>query len=147
MIGGPIVKRKDVEFFRGQALALMVDRCVVRRKTGEQVTDDEGRVVDETVQVYPNPEWPVGHPWVAGPCQVQTYEAQETAADVAGADITTQRYKLKVPVGAGPFRVDDLVTVTATEYDPLLVGRTQRVTGLFNKSIASAQRLQVEVVS
>lgn len=120
---------------RKLADSLMVDEVSISRRTGETTTDDEGSVVDVTEVVY------------AGRARVQVVESVPTGGDVAGLDLAVTRARVDVPISAGPFRPDDLVTVTAARHDPHLAGVRVRILAPFNKSMATAQRLPGEVVS
>lgn len=130
---------------RTVAVELMVDACTVGRPNGTPVTDpDTGEVTAPLAPVYPDPEWPDEHPWKHGPCKVQTYEAQESNPEAGGATFTVQRYAVHVPVGSFAPQTGDVVEITATEFDPNLVGRKYRVVALLHKSMATAYRLGVE---
>lgn len=119
---------------RREAEALMLDSCTVGRP-GAPVTDPETGVVSpSTVPVY------------AGPCKVQQTISQGSTPTAGGHQFTVQDSRADFPVSAGPFAVDDVVTVTAAVLDPQLVGRVFRVVELFHKSFATAQRCRVEEV-
>lgn len=127
----------ELGLLEGRKLAelLMVDEVSIVRRTGEQTTDAEGSVVDVTEVVY------------AGRAKVQVVESIPTTGDVAGLDLAVTRARVDVPISAGPFEPDDVVTVTAARHDPHLAGVQIRVLAPFNKSMATAQRLPGEVVS
>ena len=125
---------------RGRALAerLMVDSCSISRP-GAAV--DELTGVPTWTQVYP------ADPTVAsGKCQVSTYEPQESTREVAAAQVTTQRYVLKVPVESFAPEIGDVATITAAPYDANLITRKFRVVALLHKTAATAYRLGVEEV-
>lgn len=109
----------------------MLDACTVTRP-GAPATDSAGTVTASASTVY------------TGKCRVQTYEAHESMVPSGGRTRVGQRYKLHLPVGVGPFAVGDVVTITASATDAHLVGTAFRVAGLFNKSLATSQRLDVD---
>lgn len=124
----------DLALARADEEALMVDACTITRP-GAPVTDAAGVVTPTTgATVY------------TGKCRVATYEAHETATPSGGRTRVGQRYKLRIPVGAGPVQVGDIATITAAAADPHLVGTVYRIAGGFNKSLASSQRLDVDEV-
>lgn len=110
---------------------------------------DEGTVsrVDEMGERDPlTGEWPMVSVY-DGPMSVETYEAQESNPEVAGATLTVQRYIVKVPVGSFAPQIGDVVTITAAALDPNLAGREYRVVALLHKTAATAYRLGVEEVT
>jgi Family of unknown function (DUF6093) len=121
---------------RREAEALMLDACEVHRP-GPQVTDYfTGAVTTSSVLVY------------EGPCKLQQTISQASNPSSGGHAYTVQDVRWDTPVSAGPFLVDDVVTVTAAALDGQLVGRVYRVSELFHKSGATAQRVRVtEVVA
>lgn len=122
---------------RGRAAAesLMVDECAVSRP-GEPFTDPESGVVSpSSVPVY------------SGACKVQAAGAQSANPVAGGHLFSTLDSRVDFPVEAGPFQVDDVVTITASLLDPLQVGRVFRVTEVLRKSFATAQRCRVEEVT
>lgn len=121
---------------RRQAEARMLDTCVVRRVTGES-TDGDGNVTPT-----------YSEPLYEGACRVQTYEPQESTADIGGAStVTTQRYSVHIPVGSYAPQIGDVVTLDSAALDPQLAGRTYRVVALLHKSQATAYRLGVQEVA
>lgn len=119
---------------RVAAEALMVDACVVHRP-GALITDpDSGAVTRSQEVVYEDK------------CKLQQTLAQSRNTVAGEHKFTVQDIRWDTPVGSGPFRVDDIVTVTSAELDNQLVGRQFRVAGRFNKSAATAQRIRVEEV-
>lgn len=80
-----------------------------------------------------------------GPGKIQTYEPYEQAPEVAGHTATIQRYRLDLPVTAGPIEVGDVATVTAPR-PPHTGPRTFRVAGLHEKTAQTAQRLLVDEI-
>ena len=120
---------------RTQAELLMFDSCVVDRP-GPVVTDpDTGVVAPSLSRIY------------EGRCKVQQTIAQSSNPTAGGHSFTVQSTRWDTPVSAGPFAVNDVVTMTGAVLDPQLVGRVYRVVELFHKSGATAQRVRVEEVS
>lgn len=79
-----------------------------------------------------------------GPGKIQTYEPHETAHQVGGGTVVTQRYAVHVPVSAGPFEIGDLVYVVESPTMPHAVGDVFRVAGLHEETHQTAQRLLVD---
>ena len=132
--GAPAVPALPVLGRRGRAAAerLMVDVCVIRRRTGES-TDDDGVITPTYDTVYD------------GICRMQqpgTGDARE--ADSGEAALLLLRFELQLPPSVVGVQADDVVTVTASQYDPDLVGREFVVRGLAHKSHAVMRRLQVQ---
>lgn len=130
---------------RTAAEAIMLDACVIRRVSGPPgPVDAEGNRTPaprEVVYPLPGADAPVD-----GRCKIQTFEPYESNRDSGGHVFTEQRYSLHLPVGAGPIHVDDEVEIVTAVSDPQLVGRTYRVAGRHNKSLATAQRFPMEEV-
>jgi hypothetical protein len=122
---------------RASAEALMTSTCTITRVTGPPGELDENgeRTPAPTATVY------------TGKCKVQTYEPHESAVESGDHVYTEQRYHLHLPIGAGPFAVDDEATITASPVDPQVVGASYRIAGLHNKTYATAQRLLVDQIT
>lgn len=113
----------------------MLDACTVSRP-GEPATDQNtGDVTPSMSPVY------------AGRCKVQQTISQGSNPSAGSHQFTIQDSRVDFPVSAGPLAVDDVVTVTASVLDPQLVGTVFRISELFHKSFATAQRTRVETVS
>lgn len=113
---------------------LMIDACTVERD-GAEVTDPEtGDVSAAREPIY------------SGKCKVQVLIArvQDTAA--GGHLFVTQRSELHVPMSAGPFKVNDIVTITASVASPFMVGHVFRVAGVQPKTFGTVQRVHVEEI-
>lgn len=124
---------------RRAAERLMVDRCVIRRRTG-QTSDDDGNVTPTWQTVYDDPELP-GR---GGKCRLKQPVALPRPDDTGEAALLMLRRELELPITAGGVKADDVVTMTASRYDPDVVSRTFVVRGLHHASQATARRLQVE---
>ena len=118
----------------------MVDACTVDRP-GPPVTDPETGAVSATSTPIYGPDSAE-----AGKCKVQRTATQASNPTAGGHQFTLQDSRVDFPVSAGPLMVDDVVTLTASVLDPQLVGRSFRVTELFHKSYATAQRTTVSEV-
>ena len=113
----------------------MLDACTVSR-LGDPVTDpDTGNVTPGEDLIY------------SGPCKVQQTISQASNPSAGGHSFTVQDSRVDFPVAAGPLLVNDVVTLTASVLDPQLVGRVFRVSELFHKSYATAQRTRVEEIT
>ena len=119
----------------------MLDACTVHRP-GAPVTDPETGAVTPSLTLIYGPESPE-----EGKCKIQQTVAQSANPTAGGHSFTVQDSRVDFPVSAGPFAVDDVVTMTASVLDPQLVGRAFRVVELFHKSYATAQRTRVEEVT
>lgn len=120
---------------RRAAESLMLDQCTVTRP-GDPVTDPEtGEVTPSSTPVY------------SGPCKVQQTISQGSNPSAGSHQFTIQDSRVDFPVSAGPLMVDDIVTVTSSALDPQLVGTVFRISELFHKSFATAQRTRVEEVT
>lgn len=117
---------------RAAAEATMLDACIVHRP-GDLVTDPTTGTVTRSQEVV-----------YEGKCKLQQTLAQSGNAMAGEHEFTTQDVRWDTPVGSGPFRVDDVVTMTAAALDDQLPGRRFRVDGRFNKTAATAQRIRVE---
>ena len=120
---------------RAAAESLMLDTCTVGRP-GAPVTDpNTGAVTTPLTTIY------------TGKCKFQQTLAQSSNPVAGEHQFTVQDVRWDTPVGAGPFLVDDVVTVTAAALDPDLTGKVFRVTDPFHKTGATAQRTRVKEVS
>ena len=135
-LGGDVAAA--LPFFRGEAVSLMLSVGVVRRPTGVVVTDPV--TLEETAvfaTVY------------EGVCRLKAAGTIPGRADVPGAVAVTQGAVLSLPVGApgaGDVRLNDVWECTANFYDPRMVGRRVRVTGIHSQTFATAHRYPVEEV-
>lgn len=121
---------------RGRAAAtrLMVDTCTVARPSGESV-------FNPTTGKYDAAESPV----YSGKCRVQSVRAQAATPEAGGAVFTVERVELQLPFGTA-LAIGDIATITVS-VSPALVGNKYRVTGLGEKTHATAARFNVEVVT
>lgn len=110
----------------------MIDKCTVHRP-GTKITDPTTGKVSRPME-----------PIYDGRCEFQQTVAQSTEAEAGEHQFTVQDIMWKTPVAAGPFQIGDVVKVTSSAEDPHLAGRQFRVSELFFKTYATAQRSKVE---
>jgi hypothetical protein len=115
----------------------MLDSVTITRSTGGTTFDENtGRETPASpTAVY------------TGPCKVQRRNVAEQASEAGERLVTTQAVEIHVPIAATGIRVGDAAEVTAAALDPALVGRRFRVTGLADKTFATARRLRAEEVT
>lgn len=115
--------------------------CIIER-VGELTTDPEtGEVARPREQIYPDPDWPEGHPDADGKCYVRYPGlAHESRYDSAGVSIVQARPVVRVPHGPS-FLPNDLVTILSDRDTPRLAGTVLQVATDATESQASAQRL------
>jgi hypothetical protein len=112
----------------------MLDACSVKYVSGSSFNEATGADVPTYTTRF------------ASKCKVQARELQSSERDAGGREVTTVRLSVHLPVSAGAVQVDDIVTITASEHDAQLVGRTFRVLAPVGKSFATARRVEVEAV-
>ena len=121
---------------RRKAEALMHTKCVIRRVTGETTDRETGKVVPVYSDMY------------TGKCKMQSYEGYEQEKNTAGTSVTVQRMSCHLPVGAYRVNVGDIVEITGSRIDPMLVGRKFRITQEAPfKSFATAYRVFVDYIA
>lgn len=103
----------------------MCDEVVISRI--EQVRQPDYTTVEVETSVY------------VGKCKLQTYEPDAIVYSSGGRPVTTQEYRLHVPVGVGPFKIGDVARIEG-HVEPF------RIDGLIEKSFQTAQRLKVTVI-
>lgn len=126
---------------RRAAERLMVDRCVVRRPTGEVVTDPDTHKDTPVLDVVYGP----GVAPFFGRFKVASYEAFEQERESAGSTQMINRLRIDLPVGSFLVKPNDVVTVLES-VDSLLVGQHYRLTVQAPyKSHATAYRVSAEL--
>lgn len=84
----------------------------------------------------------------SGQCEFKLQNVQVNAVDAQGQPLIIQSGIVKFPVSMETvFPKDYTVTLTASETDPALVGKTVRITGPHAQTRATARRYPVEEVS
>ena len=121
---------------RAHAESLMVASCVIERRTG--------RVLDEVTLEYVD-TWTLVY---AGRCRVKVVQTQPRDEAPGGRTFIVTDALVQLPVQDVNFADDDRVTVTASTFDPVLVGVVLTVTSRELREHATMRRLHVsEVVS
>lgn len=114
---------------RQTAEKLMVDACVIRRRTGE--TTGPGGVVTATYSTL-----------YTGKCRVQQPNAQAQQQDAGEAYLLMVRLEVQLPMSVTGLQAEDQVTVTDS-VDPDLPGRVFVIRDLAHKTHATARRVGV----
>jgi hypothetical protein len=84
----------------------------------------------------------------SGKCRLKLQDVQTREVDAQGQALIVQSAVVSFPVAADTvFPKDYTVTLTASEMDPALVGKTVRITGPHAQTYATARRYPVEEVS
>lgn len=114
----------------------MVDSITFTRATGTTTFDEAtGRETVGTTTVY------------TGPCKVQRQRVAPATPEAGERTVTVEQVEIHVPVETTEVQVGDVGTITSAVFDPALVGRRFRVTGLFHKTYATARRLRCDEVT
>ncbi|MET4095117.1 hypothetical protein ABIB51_002043 [Arthrobacter sp. UYCu712] len=119
----------------------MTDRCKIERPAGPGTLNP----VTNKLARNSDPVYPLDGE--DGRCEVKQSEGQATHPNSGEYRFTLQGSVVKLPVGAGPVKVNDVITMTHTEFNPALAGTVYRVVELSKQSAASAQRVRVEEVT
>lgn len=122
-----------------------MDTTATVDRPGETVTDDAGVVTTPLTRIYPTPaELDAGN---SGRCKVQQTISQASNPAAGGHLATVQDSRVDFPVSAGPFMVDDVVTITGSINNPHLVNNIYVVDEEFEKEHESSQRIRVKQVT
>lgn len=113
---------------RAAAARLMVDTCTVTRPGAATLNETTGVVTRATTTVY------------TGACRVKP-DAAPSETQSGEREVVVRRFIVSIPTSETGVEVDDIVTVTASELDPALVGRTLTVGGIVTGSHVTARRL------
>lgn len=118
------------------AESLMVDACTISRKTGESINAETLESVPTTAQQY------------SGVCRLTMPGTVARDSESGSRVLIEQQLMLSLPIAtSGSVRVNDVVTITSSENDPTLVGRTFRIAGGHHQSQATARRFPVTEVT
>lgn len=118
------------------AESLMVDACTITRKTGESINAETLEASATTVQQY------------SGVCRLTMPGTVARDSESGSRVLIEQQLMLSLPVAtSGSVRANDVVTITSSENDPTLVGRTFRIAGGHHQSQATARRFPVTEVT
>jgi hypothetical protein len=120
---------------RAQIERLMVDTCIIDRKTGSVLDEATGKYIDTYATVY------------EGPCRVQDSGLAGHQVDAGERPVELQTRTLQVPMAVTGVKVDDRVRITACKLDSDLVDRTFRIADLMHKTHATSRRLPIEEVT
>jgi len=129
---------------RGRVLARARMRAiVVVRRVGEKVRDPEtGTLQPSFTVIYPT-----------ALAEIRFRDNQPRTGDIAGQRFSEQTPFVAFPIDgehsdeAALIRMDDIGEVISDPDNPGNVGITFRIAGIHTKSLATARRLPVEVVS
>lgn len=113
---------------RAAAARLMVDTCTVTRPGAATLNETTGVVTRATTTVY------------TGACRVKP-DAAPSESQSGEREVVVRRFIVSIPTSETDVAVDDVVTVTASELDPALVGATLTVAGVIVGSHVTARRL------
>ena len=114
----------------------MTSTCVIRRVSGQVLSEVTGEYTPTTTTVYD------------GPCELRFDSSVLSPVDGQSQLLVQQQPLVKLPVeGSAGVTVDDVGELTGHPLDPGMVGLVFRVAGLHSKSRATARRLPVEVLS
>jgi hypothetical protein len=120
---------------RVAAEALMVDACVIERRSGSTVDPETGDIVPTFATVY------------SGKCKVQQQTAVANPSTVGEAAVFVSEPQLHVPMSATGLLPDDRVTMTTSVLDPDLVGKVGHLRGPWDETFTTARRLPMAWVS
>ena len=114
--------------------SLMIDSCVVERRSGEVTDPVTGVVSDAWVTLY------------EGKCKVQGRSAVASERIAAGLLKVGEQLQVHFPVGQG-FQLDDRVTIVSATLNADLAGNQYRFTENARGSIRTADRWNVEYLT
>ena len=120
---------------REHAVSNMRDACAIERRTGRVLDESTLEYTDTWAQVY------------AGRCRVKVKDTQPAESEPGGRTFVVNDAVVQVPVDATHYADGDRVTVTASEFDPALVGVVLSVTSRDPISQATSRRLHVSEVT
>lgn len=140
----------DLADLRAERESLMTDTCTITRAG----TADPNAVPDPVTGLYPVPAdetvYPAAGDTSANPgrCSIRvpgTVSASKSR-DSAGDEAVMLTAILSVPALAPLVKINDVVTFTASAYNPRLVGQKWVVDGMIPGSRQTAQKVTVSVV-
>lgn len=117
-----------VEQGRAAAERLMVDTCTITRPGVASLNETTGAVTRATTTVY------------TGACRVKPDPAPSESQS-GEREVVVRRFIVSIPTSETGVEVDDIVTVTASDFDAALVDRTLTVGGIVTGSHVTARRL------
>lgn len=130
----------DLEAGRLAVEALMDDECVILRNADWHYDDEFDPDTGELAP--PDPEW---EELYAGPCKVR--QVSERDRREGGADLSTATHIGAIPVGGEEdIHRGDVLRVTDSRRDPLLIGREFTVRTIYYGTFTIQRRFGLETV-
>lgn len=121
---------------RRQAERLMIDQCIIRRRTGEVVTDPEtGEVTPVLTTIY------------EGKCKVQSKDSATASPEAGEHAYTVVSRQVHIPVNAAEVKDNDVAEITASAVNAFTVGKQYVVRGFTPDTYDTAARLPVKEVT
>lgn len=117
---------------RVAAESLMVDACLIERKSGEATSTVTGAVTPTYATLY------------SGKCRIQQRSTEARVEDTAEQYDRMLRLEVQLPMSVTGLKVDDRITVTTSVHDGDLVGRQVWIRHLAHKTHATARRVVAE---
>lgn len=122
-----------VEMGRAAHLLLLIDTAVIRRKTGEVINEQTGKLEPQMQWLY------------TGPCRVKIENAQVRLADPGGQEGAVVRPILEIPAhSTAAVRKGDTAAVASTS--PGVDATLYKVLGERAGSTSTVRRFEVEAV-
>lgn len=119
---------------RDAAECLMTDECVIEEVIGESLDPVTLKVTPQKNLIY------------SGICKRQQSVARPIEKQSGPALYVKQHSELHVPAGVLGLKVNQTITITASEFEASSVSLVYRITEVLHKSMATATRLTVEEV-
>lgn len=121
---------------RGRAAAeqIMVDACTITRLATSTTDPETGHVTQTRTTVY------------SGQCRISINSKNARPQDIGEDTLFIFRVQLQIPIAATGVIPDDVATITASVYDPELVGKAFVVRELAHGTHITSRRLMVEEV-
>lgn len=117
---------------RQAAESRMTDACTITRITRGAMSSS-GVIAETSETIY------------SGKCRVKTLDADASMAQAGGQQVVQQQLTLLVPVSfTTPLLPGDVATITASTFDPSLVGKTFRLRDIPYASQSTARRIRCE---
>lgn len=117
---------------RRRAESLMVDSVVIRRPIEPTTDPATGEVVTGAVIVY------------SGKARWKPPTTAAAESEIGTAVMITTAGEVHIPVGAYTPQPGDVITCTACDYDPGMIGRTATIRSRFGGSHITAYRIPIE---
>lgn len=121
---------------RGRELAAsqMVDACTITAEAG-------GQVYDPGTDSYVTPAGAVRY---SGKCWVKPRDNVDREVEAGAATVSLWPYVVSIPMSVTTVQDGDVVTITASAFDPSLTGSVMRVRQVTEGSFITARRLGCE---